>query len=181
MKLTSKQKELLNNIENKNLRKEIKKEFKKIQPTMYVAKRKFLEEPKTKKISELPLKTFDFSSAKLSQFQINKVIEWMNAWEQLKDTAIPIRFAEDFRAKDFDDFDDASDPKRNFKISEIVDKVVELSKEKLEFDLPKSIEQFLFTENGIKFKYKEAKNLLPQSNVSNLTYIGGKYYEKVYA
>lgn len=56
MKLTSKQKELLNNIENKNLRKEIKKEFKKIQPTMYISKWKFLEElppnPKPENLSK---------------------------------------------------------------------------------------------------------------------------------
>ena len=32
----------------------------------------------------------------LSKEQIESVIEWMNTWEQLKDTAIPIRFKEDF-------------------------------------------------------------------------------------
>lgn len=28
--------------------------------------------------------------------QIERVIKWMNTWEQLKDTVIPIRFKEDF-------------------------------------------------------------------------------------
>jgi len=64
-------------------------------------KRRFIN-PKTKKISELPFKTFDFSSANLSDLQIEKVIEWMNTWEQLKDTAIPIRFKEDFTNKKFE-------------------------------------------------------------------------------
>ena len=50
-------------------------------------------------IPELPFKTFDFSSANLSDLQIEKVIEWMNTWEQLKDSAIPIRFKEDFTIK----------------------------------------------------------------------------------
>ncbi len=58
-----------------------------------------LVESKTVKISEFPFKTFDFSSANLSDLQIEKVIEWMNTWEQLKDTAIPIRFKEDFTIK----------------------------------------------------------------------------------
>jgi len=57
---------------------------------------------KPKKISELPFKTFNFSSANLSDLQIEKVIEWMNTWEQLKDTAIPIRFKEDFTNKKFE-------------------------------------------------------------------------------
>ena len=87
--------------------------------------REDLIEPKNVKLSELPSKTFDelgnytfkgfgrkdydftpkekvqydFKSANLSNSQIEKVIEWMNTWEQLKDTAIPIRFEEDFRAK----------------------------------------------------------------------------------
>ena len=98
MKLTKTQKELLSCIENKNIRKEVKKEFKK-RPTFYYTRWKFLEEPKTVKISELPFKTFDFSSANLSDLQIEKVVEWMNTWEQLKDTAIPIRFEENFRMK----------------------------------------------------------------------------------
>lgn len=61
-----------------------------------------LVESKTVKISEFPFKTFDFSSANLSDLQIEKVIEWMNTWEQLKDTAIPIRFKEDFTNKKFE-------------------------------------------------------------------------------
>lgn len=32
----------------------------------------------------------------LTQDQIIAVIAWMNTWEQLKDTAIPIRFKEDW-------------------------------------------------------------------------------------
>ena len=32
----------------------------------------------------------------LNKEQIEKVIDWMNSWEQLKDTAIPLRFKEDF-------------------------------------------------------------------------------------
>lgn len=32
----------------------------------------------------------------LTKDQIESVIEWMNTWEQLKDTAIPIRFKEDY-------------------------------------------------------------------------------------
>jgi len=53
------------------------------------------------KVSELPKEKiqFDFSSANLSDLQIEKVVEWMNTWEQLKDTAIPIRFKEDFTIK----------------------------------------------------------------------------------
>lgn len=43
-----------------------------------------------------------FSSANLSDLQIEKVVEWMNTWEQLKDTAIPIRFEEDFTNKKFE-------------------------------------------------------------------------------
>jgi hypothetical protein len=36
----------------------------------------------------------------LTEDQIQVVIEWMNTWEQLKDTAIPIRFKEDFMPKE---------------------------------------------------------------------------------
>jgi len=32
----------------------------------------------------------------LTTDQINAVIEWMNTWEQLKNSAIPLRFIEDF-------------------------------------------------------------------------------------
>ncbi len=32
----------------------------------------------------------------LNKEQIQKVIDWMNTWEQLKDTAIPLRFKEEF-------------------------------------------------------------------------------------
>ncbi len=32
----------------------------------------------------------------LTPIQVEEVIKWMNIWEQLKDTAIPIRFKEDF-------------------------------------------------------------------------------------
>ncbi len=32
----------------------------------------------------------------LSNEQIDAVVAWMNTWEQLKDTVIPIRFKEDF-------------------------------------------------------------------------------------
>jgi hypothetical protein len=32
----------------------------------------------------------------LTQDQIESIIDWMNSWEQLKDTIIPIRFREDF-------------------------------------------------------------------------------------
>ena len=35
----------------------------------------------------------------LSQKQIESVISWMETWEQLRDTSIPIRFREDFRNK----------------------------------------------------------------------------------
>jgi len=61
--------------------------------------REDLIKSKTVKLSELTFKTFNFSSANLSDLQIEKVIEWMNTWEQLKDTAIPIRFKEDFTIK----------------------------------------------------------------------------------
>ena len=36
----------------------------------------------------------------LTQKQIEKIINWMNEWEQLKDTVIPIRFREDFSTAD---------------------------------------------------------------------------------
>ena len=32
----------------------------------------------------------------LSPEQIDSVIMWLNTWEQIKDTSIPIRFKEDF-------------------------------------------------------------------------------------
>lgn len=32
----------------------------------------------------------------LTDEQINAVINWMDSWEQLKDTAIPLRFKHDF-------------------------------------------------------------------------------------
>ena len=32
----------------------------------------------------------------LNKEQIEKVIDWMNTWEQLKNTAIPLRFKEEF-------------------------------------------------------------------------------------
>jgi len=32
----------------------------------------------------------------LTPAQIEAVVDWMNTWEQLKDTAIPLRFKEDF-------------------------------------------------------------------------------------
>ena len=55
---------------------------------------------------------------KLTQKQIESVVEWMNEWEQLKDTSIPIRFKEDFTKhlqqcnvsssapQDWDDYED---------------------------------------------------------------------------
>lgn len=36
---------------------------------------------------------------KLTPEQIEAVVAWMNEWEQLKDTVIPIRFKEDFSDK----------------------------------------------------------------------------------
>ncbi len=39
----------------------------------------------------------------LSHEQIEAVIQWMNTWEQLKDTAIPMRFKEDFLHKSDDE------------------------------------------------------------------------------
>lgn len=35
----------------------------------------------------------------LNQNQIEEVIEWLNTWDQLKNTVIPIRFKEDFKSK----------------------------------------------------------------------------------
>lgn len=35
----------------------------------------------------------------LSKEQIQEVVNWMNGWEQLKGTAIPLRFKEEFLAK----------------------------------------------------------------------------------
>ncbi len=35
----------------------------------------------------------------LTKSQIESVIEWMNTWEQLKYTVIPIRFKEDYTKK----------------------------------------------------------------------------------
>ncbi|MCP5063608.1 MAG: hypothetical protein GY936_14270 [Ignavibacteriae bacterium] len=32
----------------------------------------------------------------ITQDQINAVVDWMNNWEQLKDTAIPLRFKDDW-------------------------------------------------------------------------------------
>ena len=32
----------------------------------------------------------------LTKTQINNVVEWMNQWEQLRNTAIPIRFEQDW-------------------------------------------------------------------------------------
>ena len=32
----------------------------------------------------------------LTQDQIDAVVDWMNTWEQLKGTAIPLRFKEDW-------------------------------------------------------------------------------------
>lgn len=37
---------------------------------------------------------------KLTKEQIEEVIKWMNTWEQLKNTAIPMRFKEDFTEHD---------------------------------------------------------------------------------
>lgn len=37
---------------------------------------------------------------KLTKEQVNEVIKWMETWEQLKGTAIPIRFKEDFTEHD---------------------------------------------------------------------------------
>ena len=37
--------------------------------------------------------------SQLSEEQIQAVIDWMNTWEQLRGTAIPIRFEEDFSNK----------------------------------------------------------------------------------
>lgn len=36
----------------------------------------------------------------LNKQQVEEVINWMNEWEQLKGTAIPMRFAEDFNPKE---------------------------------------------------------------------------------
>lgn len=58
-----------------------------------------LVEPKKTNMFDWYKGDADFSSANLSDLQIEKVVEWMNTWEQLKDTAIPIRFEENFRMK----------------------------------------------------------------------------------
>lgn len=36
----------------------------------------------------------------LSEEQINTVYEWLNTWEQLRNTAIPLRFKEEFKNND---------------------------------------------------------------------------------
>ena len=43
--------------------------------------------------------TYNNSNAGLTDEQITAVVDWMNTWEQLKDTVIPIRFVEDFKRK----------------------------------------------------------------------------------
>lgn len=45
--------------------------------------------------SEAWRQDYDFT-ARLTPEQIDNVVMWLNTWEQLKDTAIPIRFKEDF-------------------------------------------------------------------------------------
>lgn len=35
----------------------------------------------------------------LTKEQIQAVVDWMNEWDQLKNTSIPIRFKEDFTPK----------------------------------------------------------------------------------
>lgn len=52
----------------------------------------------------------------------------------------------------------------------------------LDFDLPKkeyTIEDYVFTEKGCRFKYKKVLELLPESNVYELTMIDHSFYEKV--
>jgi|GEM_PF-4338295 hypothetical protein len=44
-------------------------------------------------------------TTQLTPEQIETVIEWMNEWEQLKNTVIPIRFKEDFMKKLTKDFE----------------------------------------------------------------------------
>lgn len=34
---------------------------------------------------------------KLTQEQVDRIIEWLNTWESIRNTAIPIRFKEDFK------------------------------------------------------------------------------------
>lgn len=51
-----------------------------------------------RKFSDTPIGGHTFRG-ELNENQIERVILWMNTWEQLKDTAIPIRFEEDFRMK----------------------------------------------------------------------------------
>lgn len=37
--------------------------------------------------------------SQLTDGQIDAVVQWMNTWEQLRNTAIPIRFKEDFTGR----------------------------------------------------------------------------------
>lgn len=50
-------------------------------------------------LSELQKRRFINPKTPFTTDQIETVIDWMNTWEQLKDTAIPIRFKEDFTIK----------------------------------------------------------------------------------
>ena len=52
----------------------------------------------------------------LSQDQIRFVIDWMNTWEQLRDTAIPLRFKEEF--SEFLDKKEAGDKYKEYRVTD---------------------------------------------------------------
>ncbi len=97
---------------------------------------------------------------KLNQEQIDLVIEWMNTWEQLKDTAIPLRFKEDFKFK----YIDLNTKQENNEIP--MEFCVEITKENKEVLL----ELYNFKNDNEKINLTTGSLLLSNSLFSHLSY-----------
>jgi hypothetical protein len=112
--------------------------------------------------------------------QIETVIDWMNTWEQLKDTAIPIRFKEDFTAKKSDnmfswykgEFADTEKIERNL-LSEIQDY---LRGKKLEFEINEvqDLEQIFLKYHSKKYTEEDMRKAFEESRLTH-SMIGFKH------
>jgi len=150
-KLTSQQKEFLKGIPNKKARQEQKIQF---------------------KLQNSYNGNVVFINGKF-ETDLEKLVHFMNGHPMMD-----IMFKEDLIPKEnnhkFIDYGEFKNTIPDFKHN--------FNQKPLDFDLPKkedNIELIVFTDNGIRFKYKKVLGLQPESNVHGLTMIGHSFYEKV--
>lgn len=114
-------------------------------------------------------------AATLNKSQISGVIDWINTWEQLKDTAIPLRFEEDFMSKlkaeqENERFDQVLQKGiDNSRLNEPLTETLNELEQKLDLaiskETPESLKEWLKTDHNppepqVTFTYQTAIDLL---------------------